>query len=169
MDDKWHQIILKHSSINLEQLCDGQIDCSDRTDEMDCKLIRIDSSYSNKVAPQHETLPLLPVNLEAGIQSILDIDEIGSIIQLQIVLKLSWFDDRLRFANLKKTDNILKSHHKNVLWFPSLKFLNTKDELTESFKGNDSLGTVLLMGKMKGERTPKHVMRNEIIYRGKDR
>ena len=118
--------------------CNSQLDCSDLSDEFDCKKFDPGLSYQNFIAPPPLRLNTtekdvkITVAISADIISILDIDEIDSIFHVQFFLHLTWYDSRLKFYNLK-TDtglNTLSPAEKKEIWKPILVFENT--ELKES-------------------------------------
>ena len=40
-----------HFSIDLDERCDGDVDCLDKSDEIDCQSIILDQSYLKDVPP----------------------------------------------------------------------------------------------------------------------
>ena len=85
--------------------------------------------------------------MSADIVSILDIDEISSIFQVQFFLHFSWFDPRLTFHNLK-TDtglNALSPEEKQKIWVPNLVFANTENRLS-TLVDEDSILTITRSG-----------------------
>ena len=91
----------------LSSRCNSKPDCSDLSDEFDCKKIDPGFSYQNFIAPPPLRLNTtvkdvkITVAISADIISILDIDEIDSIFHVQFFLHLTWYDSRLKLYNLK--------------------------------------------------------------------
>ena len=89
---------------------------------------------------------------------------------MQIKLDLSWVDFRLRFANLLQKGNQLSSEQKAKLWIPKVKFLNTKEELTEFFDDNNSSATINIRENVtgaEGVKIPDDEPFNGLIYDGR--
>ena len=114
--------------------CNSRPDCTDLSDEFNCKKIEHGPSYQNFIAPpplksnHSEKNNKIIVEVSADIISILDIDEINSIFHVQFFLHLTWFDSRLKLYNLK-TDlglNTLSPAEKREIWKPVLVFENTE-------------------------------------------
>ena len=85
--------------------------------------------------------------MSADIVSILDIDEISSIFQVQFFLHFSWFDPRLTFHNLKADTglNALSPEEKQKIWVPNLVFANTENRLS-TLVDEDSILTITRSG-----------------------
>ena len=134
--------------------CNSQPDCYDLSDEFDCKIINPGQSYQNFIAPptlKSDTTEQMDdkivIDVSADIISILDIDEISSIFQVQFFLHFTWYDSRLIYYNLK-TDtglNTLSPEEKQQLWIPVLIFDNTENKLS-TVVDEDSIITVSKQG-----------------------
>ena len=118
--------------------CNSQPDCYDLSDEFDCKIIDPGQSYQNFIAPpplktvDGEMDDKIIIDVSADIISILDIDEISSIFQVQFFLHFTWYDARLMYYNLKNDTglNTLSPEEKQQLWIPVLVFDNTENKLS---------------------------------------
>ena len=76
-------------------------------DEVDCELFTIDSSYLKTVPPSPPSKgELARVYIGFDILSILEISEVSNYINLQMVTRLSWRDDRLTMMNLKEDEDL---------------------------------------------------------------
>ena len=109
--------------------CDGKHDCKDRSDEIDCEKIQVDSSYlkDRPPAPRNSaSTSRSQVVINIDISNVLSIDEVASVLKLQYHLVMTWRDPRLKFRNLKK-DTHLNGGSKNI-WYPRLVFFNTMDK-----------------------------------------
>ena len=94
--------------------------------------MRIDPTYLNTVPPKNITKLDAPLTIETEVivESVLDINEVGSTIQLQLTVELSWFDSRVEFIDVNPDGNPLTMEHKSTLWMPTLTFPNTKEKLS---------------------------------------
>ena len=84
--------------------CDGKTDCKDSSDELDCKVLEIDSSYNKFLSPP------LPESTKSGyinvfcsfyIHSLDSFDPVGGNYAVKFTLQLKWKDPRLFFNNLR--------------------------------------------------------------------
>ena len=143
--------LTNHST--LVRRCNSQPDCYDLSDEFDCKIINPGQSYQNFIAPptlKTDTKQMddkIMIDVSADIISILDIDEISSIFQVQFFLHFTWYDSRLMYYNLKNDTglNTLSPEEKQKLWIPVLVFDNTENKLS-TVVDEDSIITVSKMG-----------------------
>ena len=162
-------------SVNLSQVCDGRSDCVDKSDELNCEVIRLDLSYLKSVPPPAPTMLDLDSNeklklfLNVTLESVLDINEVGSLIQVQLQVTLSWIDSRVDFVNLKSENgNVLPDSQKTMLWMPSLLFLNTKERITSFFGDNNSSAVIDVLKGSKGTKSPLESLKNERIHSGQE-
>ena len=117
--------------INILDRCNSRPDCLDLSDEFECRKIDPGPSYQAYIAPPPiNSTGKIIVDVSADIMSILDIDEISSIFQVQFFLHLTWYDSRLRFYNLKEDTglNALSPEEKTKLWAPHLTYVNTENK-----------------------------------------
>ena len=118
--------------IGLEQRCDGVADCYDKLDEIDCKVAEIDSSYNKMLAPPpEEGKNKIPVEVAITINTFNSFDLIDSSFELEFVLALKWYDNRLTFNNLReqKSSNLMGPDETNLVWFPTIVLENTKQKV----------------------------------------
>ena len=131
--------------------CNSNPGCYDLSDEFDCKIINPGKSYQSFIAPpaqpEAEADGKVVIAVSADIVSILDIDEISSIFQVQFFLHFSWFDPRLTFHNLKADTglNALSPEEKQKIWVPNLVFANTENRLS-TLVDEDSILTITRSG-----------------------
>ena len=120
--------------VNLDFRCDGRPHCKDKSDELDCRIIEVDRTYQKFLAPPpaayDEEGTKLIVEMNVEISAIGDIKEIESTIDFQFTLYLTWFESRLKYANLAASkSNRLVPSEVDYLWLPKLIFFNTEDRL----------------------------------------
>ena len=94
------------------------MDCKDKSDEIDCQSIKFHNAYMKNLPPPSFKLKSynekLPIWLEMTVISVLELDEIHSMMKLQLELQVRWIDTRLEFTNLKSEQygNILSLKEK---------------------------------------------------------
>ena len=77
--------------------CNSDPGCEDLSDEFNCQIINPEKSYQSYIAPiskENQIKNKIKIDVSADIISILDIDEISSIFQVQFNLHFSWYDLR---------------------------------------------------------------------------
>ena len=106
--------------------CDGKMDCSDGTDEEECKAIVRSLGYNKLLEPPSiKKGERSSLGWEIDIQEIVDIDEIQNVIQIKFQYKRMWFDSHLTYQNLiDKADNVISSSDRKTIWSPWIIFQN---------------------------------------------
>ena len=126
------------------------MDCNDKSDEIDCKSIKFDNAYFNNLPPPpfktKSNEEKTPIWLDMNVLSVLELNEIQSMMKLQMELQAHWIDTRLEFINLKKEQhgNFVSLEEKKKLWLPSLHFANNKKKMKVMFEDADSTGSIYL-------------------------
>ena len=97
----------------------------------------------------------------------MNMDELASLMTLQLQVQVSWVDSRLTFLNVHQNRlNPISLDQKNRLWLPSLIFYNTNDKTVASFIDKSSKGKIELDPQEKGQRAPLTEIKNYIKYTG---
>ena len=84
-------------------------------------------------------------------ESILDLNEVKSLMKIQIQLKVTWTDSRLEFRNVEQRLNTMSLSHKRKLWLPSLIFKNTNNKTEASFVDDSSNGNIEINPESRGK------------------
>ena len=123
---------------------------------MDCERKIIFSEVYFKNLPPIESLDKsvdkLDLYISPTLESIHDLDEVKSLIKLEIKLRVKWQDSRLTYVKIHpKLENLISQSQKEGLWLPSLVFENTKHVTEVSFDDEKSRGMIELKPNVKGE------------------
>merc|ERR1719270_1497231 len=156
--------------VDISDRCNSDPGCFDLSDEFDCKIINPGKSYQSFIAPppiSDTGEKKVQIDISADIISILDIDEISSIFQVQFFLYFSWHDPRLIFYNLKSDIglNALSPEEKQQIWVPKLLFSNTENKL-DTLVDKDAIVTIERRGNF--TIPDKSDVENRQFYHGKD-
>ena len=108
----------------------GNIDCHDASDEIDCDKIVVPESYLNEVPPppmDGEDLANIFISIE--VIKILDLHEVNSAMIMQYKMTLTWRDLRVEFKNLKQETflNTVGRDDAAKIWYPRIVFYNTRE------------------------------------------
>ena len=106
--------------INFEDRCNGKIECGDGSDEIDCKVVHINSTYNKLLSPsQNKSVEIL---VQVKVKDIIKIDENSNEFRVKFKIYLYWNDYRLTFYNLKKKDkeNRLSAEESSSIWKPEI-------------------------------------------------
>ena len=155
--------------ISLEKRCDNKQDCSDVSDERDCKIVALDEEkyLKDKTPPSPEEGKNLEVTLSMNIFNILNIKEVQNIITLKFDLEAKWLDSRLQFYNLKLDPgmNTLISSERLSIWVPTILFSNTDVGVTSK---NDDESFITILRKKKGNLIGLEVNEDIMVYEGSE-
>ena len=156
------------SCVEMEKRCNGRLDCEDKSDESDCSIANILSTYSKGITPaplpgETKARVMLSVHLEA----ILKLDELSEIMHVKYVLVTKWSDTGLDFINLKKNvdQNILSESERLGIWIPKVIFKNTKATLTSILDDNSIIRVIPNMNFTHG-RTDLQKPQNIYLFKG---
>ncbi|KAK3855457.1 hypothetical protein Pcinc_038149 [Petrolisthes cinctipes] len=156
--------------VNLTKRCNGvPFECDDYSDDDDsCWMFKGPPTYYFKQQPPHNPR----VNLSIHLARYRDVMHDKNLLQIVLVIKRSWRDERLTFHNLlPPTSQAVNQLHESVLnnlWHPSLYFPKALFEDNLSINaGNATQKRVLLIAEKPG--TPsQHESYEALEYRGQD-
>ena len=156
------------SCVEMDERCNGRVDCEDKSDESGCRIANILSTYSKGITPA--PLPgnsKAKVTLSVQLQSILMLDELAEIMYVKYVLVTKWSDPGLDFDNLKKNidQNVLSQGEKAGIWIPKVVFENTKATLT-SVLDEDSIIRIVPNQNFTHARTNLQNPQNIYMFKG---
>ena len=116
--------------ISKEQRCNSQDDCADFSDENECYLVQLPSSYRSGRPPESLTKGE-PTKLASTVRILRfhDINDVRRSVSLEFMLIITWKDTRLNFFNLKETRewNKLAKSEMESIWRPELEFPSAQD------------------------------------------
>ena len=148
--------------VDLVSRCNGKVDCEDKSDELECRLVEESKTYKKHLPPS----PLVnatKVGVEISIEVINmgGIDEIESSVEFQFILHLKWFEGRMNFLNLRDSGRSnLETQEMEALWVPKIVFYNTKKRLKTLVDENASMYV-----KRLGNFT---VAKNKLVFKGSE-
>ena len=115
----------------MDDRCDGIFQCEDKSDGDDCDLFDTDKETYNKDYPPRKEGKPVEVKVNVSIVAIQNIKEIDMTFSTKFTLSLEWYDERIRFSNLKNEDltNLVGYQNMEKIWIPPLIFNNTKKNI----------------------------------------
>ena len=157
--------------IPMSKRCDQTPNCNDESDEKNCRIIIMKSSYNQNIAPftvdkNQEIVPLV-INISAKVIDILSVNEVEQSFQLKIILQMSWYDYRLIYHNLKinRMNNVPTYDEVQNLWIPNIIFDNTEfNDVTFL----DSLSTITLSREEEPSYSEDHIVDEIEIFKGSE-
>ncbi|XP_076058520.1 uncharacterized protein LOC143035535 [Oratosquilla oratoria] len=131
------------SCIPFGSRCDLKFDCLDDSDESQCEIVNFPEDYRSKLPPRPRSNSALPISINVSMDTI-NIDTSTMLTSVSYNLKMSWFDNRLTYNNLKSLTrlNTLASDQVDMLWRPVIGFINT-DEIQHTHVDQDAVTVVI--------------------------
>ena len=115
----------------MNVMCVQVPDCSDESDEKDCKVIVLKDGYNKNIPPiarakDGSAIPA-DVSISITLMKVVEIEEVDHSIHLQFQISLTWKENRVTYQNLKeKTSlNALTEDDIGQLWLPLVIYDNT--------------------------------------------
>ena len=115
--------------IPLEQRCDLKYDCIDHSDEYRCNFVVIPEDYRSDLPPRRVNSgndTILPISMFIDIE-FMSVDTTDMTMHLSYKLRMTWFDSRLLFVNMKEIESLNKIPYNIMtkLWAPTVSYVNT--------------------------------------------
>ena len=122
--------------ISINERCDQLISCANKSDEVNCQLLKLKDGYKQTVAPiktvSSTNLTIIPVNVNVSMDllKVVQIVEVDNKIQMQFTIFLEWYEGRANYFNLKDevTLNALSQDDIDVMWLPYVIYDNTDNK-----------------------------------------
>ena len=117
--------------IQMENRCDGKVDCRNGSDEQDCRKLIQRQGYKKELTPVPEIGRNISVNFSLTILDI-ELNEATESFIVKVTYTRVWFDRRLVYRHLKREYgpkmNALLTEEQNAIWYPYTLFNNMKNE-----------------------------------------
>ena len=114
--------------ITSEYVCDGAQHCAEGEEEQNCKLIEKHRSYDIMIPPSN-------VTVDFNIDKILGINDHDDTFDVYFSVKITWFDNDLKYnnLNLRNNDNvnIVPKDERNYIWVPNIEFAYIRELFSE--------------------------------------
>jgi hypothetical protein len=154
--------------VTMEKRCDGVVNCRDKSDEVGCSKVVVDSSYNRLIAPpplDNQTKAVIGIAIT--IHSILKIDEIRETFYVSFTQEVSWTDPRLVYHNIKRNTNtnVMSAQETEAIWTPKLVFYNTKGK-EESVTDQRTILSIIPGDEFSFEKTDISHHENIYIFKG---
>lgn len=113
--------------------CDGTIDCQDKSDELNCKIIQPDDTYIKELVPM-SSKGITEIEIQVKIFSIRNVEPMESKITFHFKAVFTWSDSRLKLADLSMdmSRNVLSHEDMAMIWIPQIILANTLSKRASS-------------------------------------
>ena len=152
--------------VDLARRCDGHTDCKDTSDELDCRVLNLHSSYNKFLSPPpNKGDNKVTVYSSMRLHSLASFDPVESSFQSKFSVLLKWRDSRLQYINLRQASgvNSLGPSEIENIWFPHFTFENTNNKLNSLI---DSKARLFINKNGSGQLSSIENTENEYLYDG---
>ena len=113
--------------VELKSRCDGQVDCEDKSDEFECRLVEESKTYKKDLPPPpQQNKTKVEVEMSIEVINMGGIDEIESTVEFQFILHMAWFEGRRNFLNLRESGESNLDSRNGIFVGPKNSFLQHK-------------------------------------------
>ena len=149
--------------------CDAKKDCSDGTDEAECKTFVRALGYNRFITPPpvgNDTRPKLFLSIT--IDEIVEINEKDGLFRCQVWMSRKWIDRRLTFQNLKKESelNEINPEDRDTIWKPWTAYKNIEDRSKYARTDLKQVWRVIPNSNFSFERADTSVLSNTYFFDG---
>ena len=145
--------------IDIERRCDEIMDCDDGSDETDCRLIDMPTSYLQAQHPPTTESGKITIYTHVDITDIHHIDTINMHITLTTKIHMKWKDPRLMFLNpFVDKKNIVSEEYSQQMWLPTGQLILTNAIIGEVKK--DTNKQVLVYSQIPENIDPEYPYEN---------
>ena len=134
--------------VRMEERCDQVPNCRDKSDEIFCQLLMVETSYNKKVPPITAEKRTVPVKISIVLMKIVSMEEVRHSISFKFEITLEWREARALYYNLKDKMqmNALTDQEIGVLWLPYVIYDNT--DMNEAVQLQEGVKTAVVVQKM---------------------
>lgn len=129
--------------MQIAKRCNEVNDCQDKSDEINCQLIKITNDlYHSEYPPISLDKEPTKVFVNISVLYIDKLDEKEMTYSVKVHIQLKWCDKRLIFYNLRdemKRGNVVGLDERDDLWIPKLVFSNSQPEFRLDMDANSYL------------------------------